>query len=516
MEFTQCFRLNKKLAATLGDVWQKKIVGVNPNCEVQTMDFEKIFDFLCQCNPSQVLCLGSNSGKRNEMLNRLESDCSEKYNKRTVWAKISEKDGGATQPTPDAAIFTTYDGCKGMERDICVLFDWTENYWMSRMMKPDARYEIIRNIFCVAASRAKKKLIIASSRNALSAETLKEDEKWDIPYQDMDISGMFDFKYIEDVEAAYKKLAVREISPVGSSIDVPVKDAMIDLSPCVGIFQEADYFTGYDIDKDIEFFFRMNKEREYLKIPGFKEWPVEKKVLYLVSLETGQNRYWHQVILPIVAPEKQDEIEARLATRLPRDANVQVSCSLPFYKDGEEVFKAEGFADAVKDDVVYELKFISELGHVHFLQCAMYVVSLGLERGILWNVRTNQAYEVRVPDRAAFLNAVVKAVTKGRIKSYASSKKAAPKTTAAVKGAERTKVKTFCNRWYSQCIGVRNTAEALEADGVRITPRRLAALAESKRLKLPVPEKTFAKYFFGVVVELEAEKAARRKTRASL
>ena len=51
---------------------------------------------------------------------------------------------------------------------------------------------------------------------------------------------------------------------------------------------------------------------------------------------------------------------------------------------------------------------------------------------------------------------------------------------------------------------------------MRITPRRLAALAESKNLKLPVPEKVFAKYFFGVVTELEAEKKARQKKRASL
>ena len=118
---------------------------------------------------------------------------------------------------------------------------------------------------------------------------------------------------------------------------------------------------------------------------------------------------------------------------------------------------------------------------------------------------------VSVPNKTAFLNAVVKAVTKGNITSYSGAKKAAPS-----KETERGKVKTFCNRWYSQCVGVRNTAEALEADGVQITPRRLAALAESKRLKLPVPEKVFAKYFFGVVVELEAEKTARRKTRASL
>ena len=56
------------------------------------------------------------------MLNRLESECPEKFNKFTVWAKIDDKSGGSTfPPRKNNAIFTTYDGSKGMERDICVV-----------------------------------------------------------------------------------------------------------------------------------------------------------------------------------------------------------------------------------------------------------------------------------------------------------------------------------------------------------------------------------------------------------
>jgi hypothetical protein len=44
------------------------------------------------------------------------------------------------------------------------------------------------------------------------------------------------------------------------------------------------------------------------------------------------------------------------------------------------LFTAFGMVDAVKDDVVYELKFVSELTHEHFLQCASYVVAMGKKK----------------------------------------------------------------------------------------------------------------------------------------
>ena len=38
--------------------------------------------------------------------------------------------------------------------------------------------------------------------------------------------------------------------------------------------------------------------------------------------------------------------------------------------------------------------------------------------GILWNTRDNTAYEIEIPDRASFLDAVTRTVTKGMIKKY--------------------------------------------------------------------------------------------------
>ena len=75
-------------------------------------------------------------------------------------------------------------------------------------------------------------------------------------------------------------------------------------------------------------------------------------------------------------------------------------------------------ADAVKDDVIYELKFVSELTHEHFLQCASYVVAMGKKKGILWNTRDNTLYEITVPNKTLFMDAVTNAITKGAIKKY--------------------------------------------------------------------------------------------------
>ena len=46
------------------------------------------------------------------------------------------------------------------------------------------------------------------------------------------------------------------------------------------------------------------------------------------------------------------------------------------------------------------------------------MVAMKLEVGILWNTRKNQAYEIRVPDRKTFLDAVAKTVTKGFLNQY--------------------------------------------------------------------------------------------------
>lgn len=114
MEFTTCFRLNDSLAQELGAVWGKEIHGVNTDMQVMTMSFDEALEHLLVQEPGDVLCLGSNEGPRVRMLNELERRCPEKFNKDTVWSKVTDTEGGATSPRPGSAIFTTFDGCKGM------------------------------------------------------------------------------------------------------------------------------------------------------------------------------------------------------------------------------------------------------------------------------------------------------------------------------------------------------------------------------------------------------------------
>lgn len=423
LEFTRCFRLSSELAARLGRIWSKPIIGVNNECRVERMNKDQVVEFLSQQEPADILCLGSRNGDLAKTLNKLEEEYSETYNKTTVYASISDTDSmGSAEPKKDSAIFTTYDSSKGLERKIVVIFDYTESYWSTRINKPLQSYDILRNIFCVAASRGKNQIIFVDSDEAeLSEKTLSTPVNMNMKFENMEMSDMFEFKFKEDVEQCFETIKTKKIeSEDNCIIRIKNNDGLIDLSPCIGIFQEATYFDGYSIDESIKFHVRIDEDKRFLYTDKVKNSSLEEKILFLTSLETKQNRYRNQVAVPFIGDTEENAICKRLATRLSRDEDVQSACALYFSnkRNGDLLFTAFGMADAVKDDVIYELKFVSELTHEHFLQCASYVVAMEKKKGILWNTRDNTLYEITVPNKTRFLDAVTNAITKGVIKKY--------------------------------------------------------------------------------------------------
>lgn len=423
LEFTKCFRLSKDIAARLGRIWNKNIIGVNKYCTVEEMTEANVVSFLATQDPKDILCLGARYGSLSDTLNKLESRYPRIFNKRTVYASISENGSfGNTNPTPSTAIFTTFDSSKGMERKTCVVFDYTEDYWETRISKPQQSFDILRNIFCVAASRGKERIIfVRNGGEPLSEATLSTKTDSNMKMDDVDISTMFDFKYMEDINSCYSLLDITPIDCNDTSvIDVKGKDGLIDLSPCIGVYQEAFYFNNYDINKQIEMCLSFNPERMFLWNKKTKSLDLDRKILFLTSIQTNQDRYMKQVKVPFISDEAKKQIRDRLSTRLSQDELTQVGCDISFAskENGCVEFTARGITDAIKKDVVYELKFVSVLSRQHFLQCACYVVALGLEKGILWNVRDNTSYEIRVPDKKKFLDAVVNAVTKNKITEY--------------------------------------------------------------------------------------------------
>ena len=76
-----------------------------------------------------------------------------------------------------------------------------------------------------------------------------------------------------------------------------------------------------------------------------------------------------------------------------------------------------GRCDVIKGKHIWELKFVSDLKHEHFLQLACYLAFMGKEEGILWNVKTNERYKVTVPKKIknVFIRKVISTITKNRI-----------------------------------------------------------------------------------------------------
>ena len=413
--YTNCFRLCEEHADRLGYIWDKKIKGVNDNCRVAVADINEVQMFLGQQNPGDVLCLGARTGILATVLNNLEELYPNKYNKYTTYASISDQDKGAVEPDENSAIFTTFDSCKGLERKICVVFDFTPSYWSVRIGKPNVNPEILRNIFMVAASRGKELIIFVETKEQLmDDEYIRNNLAPKGKYDTFNISEMFDFKYKEQVEKCYELLSIMPQQDKATEIKITDRDGLIDLSPCIGIYQEAMFFDNYNIKKEFEL---IQETRPDVKVYFDENEDLEKQVLALTALQTYQERYYKQVNTPYVTEDQSCRIKTRLESVLSRAEDVQKPCRIDI-ESGSISFAMVGYTDVYREDMLFELKFTSELRHEAYLQCAMYMLAFNKAEGILWNTKTNESFVIRIKDRKAFLDQVIYTITKGAIKEY--------------------------------------------------------------------------------------------------
>ena len=417
LSFTKCFRICSDLASELGRIWKKEINGQNNDCTVMIMNPDQVEEYMAGKDVGDILCLGTRNGAMNTLLNNLERHYPEKFNKRTVYASIRDEDKGSVTPGKNTAIFTTFDGCKGLERNVCVVFDYTESNWYMRKNMPNQNTEILRNIFCVAASRGKQEIVFVKGEDdeilterILSAPFTQGNREFSKPFF---ISDMFSFKYKEDIEDCFSLLSIKQI-PVEDRTEIAVKnnDYLIDLAPCIGIFQEQSFFGNYNIDSQIEYSGNMHRNMRQMQLED--DASIEEKILYLTAQETGQERYYTQVSIPFITEEQSYSIKDRLGTVFTSNEIVQQDCSIKFQNPkGDVLAEAKGRIDVYKNGKIYELKFVDGLIHEHYLQLACYLVAFDIPKGILWNVKKNEMYEVSVPRKEDFVIRILETITKG-------------------------------------------------------------------------------------------------------
>lgn len=431
LEFTQCFRLNVSHAEMLGRIWDKKIIGVNQNCVVRTMSKKDLYDHILQFEPKDLLVLGGNTSRgRNDLLNYLEGEHHSRFNEFTVWSK--SRNDQKTKPSPENAIFTTFDGCKGMERRICVVFDWTPDYWESRLGKDGADIDILRNIFCVAASRGKQEIIFVKPRGP-KARILTEDDIVNSVSSANEckhyyISDMFGFKYHEDIVRTYQTLNIKEIEPEGSVLPVALNYGTIDLQRCIYYSVMAEYFVNYDLNAAIINLLQRPDRAHMVK--DYEKWSTHQKVLYLVQLETMQNRYFKSVPRTLLTQEAVRLIGERLSKYLPRDADMQYPTHLDFCgKDNNNndiitLFEIDGRVDIVLNNIPWMVLFTDAISQTDCLQMASHLAARDFLSGRILNVMTGEVVEVSLKNRQKFLENTARTITKGRVCSYFNTDRA--------------------------------------------------------------------------------------------
>lgn len=126
----------------------------------------------------------------------------------------------------------------------------------------------------------------------------------------------------------------------------------------------------------------------------------------------AQKEYVKQVKPPFVSAKAKMSLSMRLGTVFTPDEYVQARGDIDIHTKDHKVIYISGLADVVKNNTVYCIKFISSLAHKHFLQCACSMIALGLPYGVVWNVKSNLMYSVKIKDKDALIDAILKCITK--------------------------------------------------------------------------------------------------------
>lgn len=437
LPFTKTFRLGPELAGVLSRAWNKPIQGMNTEQVVELMDHEEAIELICATEPGDLLCLGKRNGAMPHALNEAERLAPDRYNKDTVFASIRDGDSGVN-PDETAAVFTTYDSSKGMERPVCIVFDYTESTWNMRGGFPGADHVVLRNVFLVAASRGKARVVfVRSGRMKKQAEPepgtavgmipierfvnlpAKRIPKYSRPFSP---SSCFDFTYAENI-AACMELIERTRLDDGNQAEIEItrNDGFIDLSPVIGVFQEALFFTEFDAHATMSMMAVVDESFHAEALMDELDGDPWNDSLVLAAVGTEQLRY-HQQVTARVEQAEAGALMGRLREHLSPSAPAQVRLLLEGSAHGgrngaRSPISFSGFADTVYDDQLFELKFTSALSPEMFLQAALYLVMARcagrpLTQAVLWNTRTGERWAVDVPDLEAFLDAVVLCVTK--------------------------------------------------------------------------------------------------------
>lgn len=454
--FTYCFRLNEEYASRIGEIWNKTIHGVNPDCTIRIMTIDETYDYLKDKPIGDILVLGKQSnGISSALLNKLESSLPEKFNKNTVFVKDKHNDHVkiTAKNMNDITIFTTYDGSKGMEKPICVITDFNKQYIEGRIAM-GTEPNRMKNISCVAMSRGKKTIIfVQPTEKELRYESLNFDPKNRLLIKDklladlkpgfvipnrIDVFQIVAYKYNENVNKCFNMITKTHIKCLDETIIQHKENyGYISLSKHSMPFILANFFKNYNIEEETEI---MTAKYGSVIPDWMNPKTIDEYTRVMAFIKTGQIRYYTQVPNLNFTQDDVTTINERLASIFTGDETFihPIDCNLSDIIDLNLLTKLlphniskEDLNDTIEkledmplifstylmtEDTYYSLIFDANENNKTsnsttmrdaMIEALFVGLLFGMQKIKIWNIQTNQMYELSTPDKNKFIANVI-------------------------------------------------------------------------------------------------------------
>lgn len=444
LTFTNCFRIDSNYANQIGKFWNKTINGCNKNHIIKHMTVDDTVEFLIEnvksgkYNISDILCLSPTRKTKSaiNILNAIEHMEPTIFNKDTVYASIFEYDRPDLD-TKNAAIFTTFDSSKGLDRRISIVCDFDRDNWIKRSKPDGVNYTILKNIFLVGATRGKDITIFVHKD---TIQTLLDLDDLLIPFtcshqykKPIKISNMYSFKNESDIFDCYDLIDINPISNITFELTTKIHQGYMNISSCINNWMKVSYFNNYDIDNIVykellvdctyvesgEIY--LDEEELNRKFNDYLHnyTNLEEKIAYYTYLETKQERYIKEMDYPYINSIDKTLIHNRLISNDiksneigPIKHEIRINCNI----DGEDkLLDIVGYSDFIKDSCIYQLAFKSTLGIEDYLKLATCIICSKYNNGILYNVKTNEKFSIMINDKEQYIASMIKCITKSNI-----------------------------------------------------------------------------------------------------
>lgn len=408
MDLTNCFRISKDYATKIGNIWGKKINGTNLAQKTTKTEFsyEKLIAKLNEYENKDILILTPfrNNITLNQFISRIEKEYPEKYNKTNLYITIGSE--ANISPVKDSMIVTTYDGSKGLERQLTIVFGWDEGTLGYRSQKGNK--EIIKNLYLVAASRGKKEIIFIESENdkLLNEKNFERNLRDRVRDSSYKVYNMYDFVFDSELHKLFSMLNIKQIETEEDDIIIAkTKDYNISLLPAIQYYQQIIFFNDWKYEKIMESFDPETPIFKYVSKIHTKD--KRKQALLLAALATNLTRYAQQATTEFMEKDQERKLYERLYSQLSPNDNVNIKINTRVL--GNEIL---GMIDVVKDGIPWFLAYTDELEKKHFLQAATYSYMLESEYAMVWNTKNNRLYKVFIEDIGLFEEQMVKTIRK--------------------------------------------------------------------------------------------------------